>query len=99
MQRSADPLNAGKRGIPKRLREIIVSRNGRCLLGPGVFDGISAHVANSVGALDCSPTLHFTGCLAQALIGYIYLEVARLAVIVASYGRLCSCPIGLSPDL
>lgn len=31
------------------LREKIANRNGRCLVGPGVFDGISAHVANTVG--------------------------------------------------
>jgi hypothetical protein len=48
MQRRADPPNAGKRDMPKLLREIIANRNGRCLVGPGVFDGISAHVANSV---------------------------------------------------
>ncbi|KZV87043.1 carboxyphosphonoenolpyruvate mutase [Exidia glandulosa HHB12029] len=35
--------------MAKVLREKIKNRNGRCLVGPGVFDGISAHVANSVG--------------------------------------------------
>jgi len=35
--------------MAKRLREKLADPNGTCLIGPGVFDGISAHVANSVG--------------------------------------------------
>jgi len=34
---------------PRKLREAIANRNGRCLVGPGVFDGISTRVATSVG--------------------------------------------------
>ncbi|EPQ53671.1 carboxyphosphonoenolpyruvate mutase [Gloeophyllum trabeum ATCC 11539] len=34
--------------MPKRLRQLLKEAPD-CLIGPGVFDGISAHVANSVG--------------------------------------------------
>ena len=49
MQSAADPPNVSKHNMARVLREKIANRNGRCLVGPGVFDGISAHVANTVG--------------------------------------------------
>lgn len=47
MTSTNDPPNLGKLDMPKRLREKL--KNNDCLIGPGVFDGISAHVANTVG--------------------------------------------------
>lgn len=45
---NANPPNLGKLGMPGKLGEILKNRD-HCLVGPGVFDGISAHVANTVG--------------------------------------------------
>lgn len=42
-----NPPNANKLDMPARVRQILKDRD-HCLVDPGVFDGISAHVANTV---------------------------------------------------
>ncbi|RYP06601.1 hypothetical protein DL764_003053 [Monosporascus ibericus] len=42
-------MEAVSKSGPKKFCEALANRNGRCLVGPGVFDGISTRVASTVG--------------------------------------------------